>query len=313
MSTYAKADRKAQWFAGKFGSAKINPNCVVWHSTETYGWPGYSGGSMAPNYTVLPDVPNKRLYWRAHFEDEQSSRALVNAPGGVDTNTSNAVQVEIIGTCNPDWARKWPGTSKVGGRDYLYVPEAPEWFLAGLADFVRDMSKRHGVPMRSGLTWAAYPGSYGTRASQRMSFAQWRAFYGHCGHQHVPENDHGDPGALNMTRILAIANGTTLSKPVGTLPTPATTTGGFTVATQQDAQDFWTKYAIVKDMTAADPNKAKRVTPSNQLEAAVTLAKKAADAAARAEAAVGKVTAGAIDYELLATKVADKLAARLKD
>ena len=231
MSTYAAANRAAQWYADKYGSAKLTPNCVVWHSTETFGWPGYSGGSMAPNYTVLPDIANKRLLWRAHFEDQQSSRALVNAPGGVDTNTANAIQVEIIGTCNPAWAKTWPGTSKVGGRDYLYLPDAPDWFLAGLADFARDMNRRHGIPLTSGLTWLNYgpdprrkdgksPASYGLDNGVRMTFAQWRAFVGHCGHQHVPENDHGDPGALPMGRILSLAAGATRPN-LTPAPTPA--------------------------------------------------------------------------------------------
>jgi hypothetical protein len=38
-----------------------------------------------------------------------------------------------------------------------------------------------------------------------MSGAAWVAFRGHAGHQHVPENDHGDPGSLPMAAILAAA------------------------------------------------------------------------------------------------------------
>jgi hypothetical protein len=38
-----------------------------------------------------------------------------------------------------------------------------------------------------------------------MTFAQWRSFYGWCGHQHVPENVHGDPGSLPWAAIATMA------------------------------------------------------------------------------------------------------------
>jgi hypothetical protein len=66
------------------------------------------------------------------------------------------------------------------------------------------------VPLSSGLTFKAYPGSYGTSNGVRMTGSQWTNFTGHCGHQHVPENLHGDPGAFPIAAILAAAkNGTT--------------------------------------------------------------------------------------------------------
>jgi hypothetical protein len=42
-----------------------------------------------------------------------------------------------------------------------------------------------------------------------MSAAKWTSFTGHCGHQHVPENLHGDPGAFPMVAILTAAKGGT--------------------------------------------------------------------------------------------------------
>ncbi|HEY6222818.1 MAG TPA: hypothetical protein VIW26_03470, partial [Gemmatimonadales bacterium] len=39
----------------------------------------------------------------------------------------------------------------------------------------------------------------------RFTAAAWLAFDGWCGHQHVPNNDHGDPGAIDIARLLAIA------------------------------------------------------------------------------------------------------------
>ena len=38
-----------------------------------------------------------------------------------------------------------------------------------------------------------------------MSNSEWMAFSGWCGHQHVPENDHWDPGRINISRLLMTA------------------------------------------------------------------------------------------------------------
>ncbi len=78
------------------------------------------------------------------------------------------------------------------------------------------------MPLTTGVTFKAYPGSYGGNGV-RMSNSQWSNYRGHCGHQHVPENDHGDPGAFPMAAILDRAKGTTAapSKPA-TTPTSET-------------------------------------------------------------------------------------------
>lgn len=201
MTTYPPADTRSQWFADNYPGSRINPNCGVLHTTESISWPGYEGGATAPNYTVYPDIKHRRLRFRAHFPDEMSSRALRNLSGGVETNTANAVQVELIGTC--DWTKRerW-GSYKVGV-DYLYWPHAPEWALDQLAEFIAWMNTMHKVRISGVEHWLNYgpddrrpgisPASYGAHPF-RMTFGQWRQFYGWCGHQHVPENTHGDPG-----------------------------------------------------------------------------------------------------------------------
>jgi hypothetical protein len=111
MSNYAKADTKAQWFADNYPGSRIYPNCGVLHTTEGNDWPGYDGGAVAPTYTSKPLISEKRLVWRAHFPDEMSARALVNAAGGVETNTANALQVELVGTCDYAHRERWgPGS-----------------------------------------------------------------------------------------------------------------------------------------------------------------------------------------------------------
>jgi hypothetical protein len=53
-----------------------------------------------------------------------------------------------------------------------------------------------------------------------MTFSQWQAFKGWCGHQHVPENDHGDPGSMDFPRVIVLAKGAT-SPEEDDMPTPA--------------------------------------------------------------------------------------------
>lgn len=194
----------AYWYGSAYPGSAMEVNVIVWHSTEGTSLPSYGGGASAPNFTAKPDFAAKRLVWYQHYDFDVSSRALVNKAGGVQTNTLNACQVEIVGTCDPATHAKWVKA----GYQHLYTPELPDWAIRDLAAFAKWANTQHGVPLSSGLTFKAYPGSYGANGV-RLSDSQWSAFKGHCGHQHVPENDHGDPGSMPITAILAAAkNGT---------------------------------------------------------------------------------------------------------
>lgn len=198
---YPGADQSHR-YQDTYGGDAMEVNVVVLHTTEGRTLPGYGGGGSAPNLTAVPDLAAKKLRWFQHFDIETSSRALVNKAGGVATNTLNVCQVELVGTCDPVTHAKW-GTSP-----HVYWPEAPEWALAEVAAFLRWMHEQHGVPLTGPKAWPAYPSSYGATAA-RFTFAEWNAFAGVCGHMHVPENSHGDPGALDFTRLLALAKGAT--------------------------------------------------------------------------------------------------------
>jgi hypothetical protein len=196
----------AYWHQSRYGGDAMESNVVVWHTTEGTSVPPYGGGASAPNFTAKPDFAAKRLVWYQHFDFDVSSRALVNRAGGVETNTLNVVQVEIVGTCDPATHRKW------GSTPHLYTPALPDWAVRDLAAFAKWAHDHHGVPLTSGVTFKAYPSSYGSNGV-RMSGATWNGYRGHCGHQHVPENDHGDPGLLPMAAILARAKGATPTNP----------------------------------------------------------------------------------------------------
>lgn len=192
----------SHWHQGRYGGDAMESNVVVWHTTEGTSLPDYGGGSSAPNFTAVPDYKNQRLNWYQHFDFDTSSRALVNKAGGVETNTLNAVQVELVGTCDPTAHKRW---SRI---PHLYTPELPDWVVRDLAAFARWARDHHGVRLSSGLSFVAYPASYGATKA-RMTGAEWNNFKGHCGHQHVPENDHGDPGAFPIAAILKAAGAAT--------------------------------------------------------------------------------------------------------
>lgn len=202
--------------AGRYSGSDMEVNCGVAHTTEGMSLTTYSSGAEAPNVTGVPDIKAKKIRWYQHFDVDESARALVNRSGGVETNTANAFQIELVGTCDAKHSKTW--SSKREGVDYIYWPDAPDWALAEVAWLVRWLRDYHNVPLTCVKDWLAYgadsrrpgitPASYGANPA-RMSMAAWRDFTGWCGHQHVPENDHGDPGAMNFARVIALAKGTT--------------------------------------------------------------------------------------------------------
>lgn len=127
-----------------------------------------------------------------------AGRGLENHPGGVQTNRQGSVclQVEVIGYAR----RPWTADLTEAGRRGLGI----------LMDFAR----AHGIPD----TWPAgppprYPARPGTR-SARSPFT-WLRRAGHYGHSQVPENNHGDPGAVDIRLIASSTAGTIDDRKVG--------------------------------------------------------------------------------------------------
>jgi hypothetical protein len=175
---------------------KRDPAIIVLHSTEGAGYPSaatYRQGRSAPHLTVDP----RGRTARQHYPLSEAAWALV-APSGVSTNTGGAVQVEIIGTCDPRNA-KLPSVLTFDDGDLQY-----------LASILRAIHYATGIPLTSAVSWLAYPASYGASGA-RLSADAWRAYRGVLGHQHVPGNSHGDPGTLNVSRLLELAGGASSS------------------------------------------------------------------------------------------------------
>jgi hypothetical protein len=114
-----------------------------------------------------------------------SAYGLKNAPGGVETNRAGSVclQVEVIA-----WAAH-PFTA--------YMTPVGRAAIARLVRFAR----AHGIPD----VWPAGPPPAYPRGSSVRSAATWAQHAGHYGHSQVPENDHGDPGAIDTAALFASA------------------------------------------------------------------------------------------------------------
>ncbi|CAM5346107.1 hypothetical protein [Streptomyces aurantiogriseus] len=302
----------AYFYQNRFGGDVMEVNVVVLHTTEGRNLPDYGGGASAPNLTAVPDFANRRLRWYQHFDIDRSSRALVNLSGGVATNTLNVVQVEKVGTCDPATHKKW----QAAGLAHIYWPEAPDWALAGVAEFLRWMNAQHGVPLTGPSRWPAYPTSYANGGGQRLSFDQWEAFKGVCGHMHVPENTHGDPGAIDFPQMIALAKGT---------PTPPPEEADVALTT-----DEIDKIAAAVKAKLLGPDLVRTIVGTDNILAApdgdttnpywawgsfvTSEYKKVARIETKVDDVATKVDAialGGVDLDALAAKVADLLAARL--
>ncbi|GAB2718041.1 hypothetical protein [Streptomyces bullii] len=204
---------------GRYSGSAMEVNCGVVHTTEGRSLPSYNGGAMAPTVTGVPDIKARRIRWYQHYDVDESARALANKLGGVETNTANVFQIELVGTCDAKKSTVWDG--KRAGVDYIYWPGAEDWALAEVAWLVRWLHDYHDVPLTCVKDWLAYgkdprrpgvtPASYGASPA-RMPMSAWRSFTGWCGHQHVPENDHGDPGSMNFARVIQIAKGDSIQE-----------------------------------------------------------------------------------------------------
>lgn len=159
----------------------------------------YGNTGTWPNYTLAAPGGQWRVY--CHIPAGRSAMALRNLPGGVQTNRDNTSQVEVA----------WQAAK---------IRELPDAAVAELAALLAWEHKVRGVPLSSAVRWVAYPPA-GVGDGQRLGPQAWDAYAGVCGHQHVPENDHLDPGAFPIARLLDWATGLAYpTAPEGDVTTP---------------------------------------------------------------------------------------------
>lgn len=163
---------------------------VVLHTTETEGVPGYQSGQVAPHLTYDP----RTRKWVQHTDLSVAARALRNLDGGVQTNRARALQVEIVCYSAKSVADAQPA-------ERLWVGALPQTAYDDLGDFCAWAAEHYGIverwPGRTALSYAQ-----ANAPGFRMGSSTWITFDGVCAHQHVPENDHWDTGALDFPRLL---------------------------------------------------------------------------------------------------------------
>lgn len=174
---YPKAQRNL--VLSGIGAFKGGPNKGVLHTAESKSIPSilstYRNTKNYPQITVGTTVEQ-------HCPVNVGSTALQNLTGGVETNFDGAVQIEIA----------WMAAD---------IANLPDEIKANLVDVMRWLQDEMGIQPIAPV-FKTYPASYGTNNGVRFSNQQWDNFNGWCGHQHVPENVHGDPGALDIQWFL---------------------------------------------------------------------------------------------------------------
>jgi hypothetical protein len=141
---------------------------LVWHTTEGFGLPTYSGSH--PHFTLNPKTGT---LWQ-HVPIRGGAYALRNLSFGVETNRAHAIQVELIGFAKD--SQNWSDAE-----------------YANIAKLARWIEKHAGVPRSCDVTF---------RSDSAHKVADYVNYTGHLGHQHVPENDHWDPGLLRIDKII---------------------------------------------------------------------------------------------------------------
>jgi len=172
------------------------------HTTEGAGWPSYNGWKVHPHLTVMP-ITGWGVRVKQHIPFNRAGFALRNLPGGVQTNTDYVFQIELIGTCYS------------GGPGYRWYAADDAVLLDLGRKVVLPMSKSLGIPLKA-LRFQAYDASYGARGvtnTVRLSGTAFDNYSGWLGHQHVPENVHGDPGSFPWDRMIRLIQGDDMATP----------------------------------------------------------------------------------------------------
>ncbi len=174
---YPQADRTVP--GNNAGDFLTGPRRGVLHTTEggsaTGAFGAYRTHNSWPHFTV---GQGGKVY--QHVSLDKAARSLQNQSGGVETNRQGAIQIEVVGYASKP---NWP-LAQVGAMILLM-----RWIEATAG--VKPVAPVFGDSKQ-----------YGLRNPLEFTPSEWNAFNGWCGHQHVPENSHWDPGAIAIANLL---------------------------------------------------------------------------------------------------------------
>jgi murein DD-endopeptidase MepM/ murein hydrolase activator NlpD len=163
------------WFTGLrpfTGTAKK----ITVHTTETAVKPNWAQqGSGIPHFTL--DLVQGKA-WQ-HLPLDVAAYTLLGGDTGQSPNSDSGsnIQLEIIGYSAD--VRDWP--------DDQYAR------LAGVLAWLHGAT---GVPLEFPVEFKA------ANQARRLNWPDWAGLSGVLGHQHAPFNDHSDPGALDVSRLV---------------------------------------------------------------------------------------------------------------
>lgn len=170
------------------GSVMTRYEKQVLHTTESYNYTpspdSYYGHQLWPHCTLSRFLGEWRLF--QHLPLNRTSACMRNLQGGVETNRDGCIQIEIA----------WKA------QDALNFPDAGYKVLCDWLEWVANQS---GIPYRFVDDFHHYPPENGHRLGKepwRLRGSAFDQFTGILGHQHADENVHGDPGKLNVTKLL---------------------------------------------------------------------------------------------------------------
>jgi hypothetical protein len=151
----------------------------VLHTTEGASAAGAIGAYRQHNSWPHFTVDRSGVVYQ-HVAIDRAARSLQNASGGVETNRAGAIQIEVVGrAAEPNW------------------PLAQVQAMILLMRWVEQEAGVKPFAPRFGANQ-----EYGLKNPLEFSQDNWRTFAGWCGHQHVPENSHWDPGAIAIANLL---------------------------------------------------------------------------------------------------------------
>lgn len=163
----------------------------VLHSTEVIGFyrprsdGSYFGGAAPPHFTV-----DANTIWQ-HIDTSLGAYALENRAGGVETNREGAIQIEVMGRAAeaPTWTEA----------TYTNLARLMRWVEADCGIDAEYIDEGHYYPPENGIRLGQEP--------WRISFADWPSVNCWVGHQHCPENSHGDPGKVRLDLLFPAKTG----------------------------------------------------------------------------------------------------------
>lgn len=170
------------------------PGKLCLHTTEPVG---ATMAGLISTFTRNPSIASHMgICWKTRRKVQfisllHSAKSLRNLPGGIETNRDQVFQIEIVGS--------WVESAD--------IPTEGKQFIA---ECIADVYKATGGAFKLELGHLEMPGpndGFTARVNSPFRYTpqEWDDFNGVAGHGNVPENEHTDPGKLDMDFILTVA------------------------------------------------------------------------------------------------------------